>query len=145
WKDFKFDGSIFTGREPDQNRWDIEKPRFDSYSGRLTYNPSLHWSLQGSYGFLRSPEALEPEVNVHRLTISAQHFIDWGGNYAQTTLAWGLNMNRGGTPPHHNLNAVLLETLVNLRQHHNLLMRFENVSKDELFEAPDPLAGHSFN
>ena len=145
YKDFKFDSSIFTGREPDQNRWDMEKPRFDSYSARLSYNPSPHWALQVSYGYLHSPEALEPEVNQHRVTASAMHFIAWNHNFAQTTLAWGLDMNRGGPGPHHNLNAVLLETIVNFQEHHNILARFENAFKDELFEAPDPLAGESFN
>src|SRR5262249_14655324 len=32
WRDVKVEGSIFTGREPDQHRWDIEEPRFDSYA-----------------------------------------------------------------------------------------------------------------
>ncbi len=27
----QFEGSIFTGREPDEDRWDIEKPRLDSW------------------------------------------------------------------------------------------------------------------
>jgi len=146
WKDFKLDASIFTGREPDQNRWDMDKPRFDSYSARVSYNPSPNWALQTSYGYMHSPEQLEPDINQHRITASAQHFIAWNRNFSQTTLAWGLNMNRGGnSAPHHNLNAVLLETILNLHVHHNLLARFENVSKDELFEAPNPLAGETFN
>lgn len=32
---FKIEGSSFTGREPDENRYDFDKARFDSWSGRL--------------------------------------------------------------------------------------------------------------
>src|SRR5437773_8617439 len=29
WKNIKVEGSIFTGREPDENRYDFDRPRFD--------------------------------------------------------------------------------------------------------------------
>src|SRR6184192_2517682 len=45
---WQLEGSYFNGREPDEDRWDIDPIRFDSYSGRLTYNPGPNWSLQGS-------------------------------------------------------------------------------------------------
>jgi hypothetical protein len=32
----KLEGSIFTGREPDESRWDVDTPRFDSYAARLS-------------------------------------------------------------------------------------------------------------
>jgi hypothetical protein len=37
---FTLEGSVFHGREPDENRWDIEQGRLDSYSGRLTVRPT---------------------------------------------------------------------------------------------------------
>jgi len=49
-------------REPDQYRYDIEEPRLDSFSGRVSWNPIRELSLQVSYGHLHSPEALEPAV-----------------------------------------------------------------------------------
>ncbi len=36
----KLEASSFTGREPDENRLGFDKPRFDSYSARLSINPS---------------------------------------------------------------------------------------------------------
>src|SRR5947207_2144099 len=64
WRDkVKLEGSIFTGREPDQSRWDIETPKMDSQSVRLTVNPADDWSFQVSYGHLNSPEQLEPGVD----------------------------------------------------------------------------------
>jgi hypothetical protein len=32
---FEIEGSVFHGREPDENRWDIDQGKIDSYSGRL--------------------------------------------------------------------------------------------------------------
>lgn len=141
WKNLKFDASIFTGREPDQNRWNFDKPRFDSYSARLSYNPTPQWALQVSYGYLRSPEQLELEINTHRVTASASYHKTWKQNHWQTTLAWGLNRNRPG----HASHAFLLESTLRLNNHHNLLGRFENVTKDELFLEGDPLEGRKFN
>ena len=56
----KLEASAFNGREPDQNRYDIEVRALDSYAVRASYNPSERWSLQASFGRLASPEQLEP-------------------------------------------------------------------------------------
>jgi hypothetical protein len=45
----------------------------DSFSGRLSANPMRDVSLQVSYGFLKSPEHLEPGVSVHRVTASVTY------------------------------------------------------------------------
>lgn len=145
WKNVKLDASIFTGREPDQNRWNFDKPRFDSYSVRLSYNPTPAWALQVSYGYLKSPEQLEPNVNVDRVTFSGSYHKAWKENDWQTTFAWGLNHKRSNDPPTSTSNAFLLESTLNLKKHHNILGRFENVSKDELFLESDPLHGRKFN
>ena len=70
WKNVKMEGSIFTGREPDENRYDFDRPRFDSASGRISWNPIENLALQVSHGYIKSPEALEPDVNQHRTTAS---------------------------------------------------------------------------
>lgn len=67
----KFDASSFTGREPDALRYDFDKPRFDSWSGRISYNPTSHWALQVSHGFIKSPEELHPYEDINRTTASA--------------------------------------------------------------------------
>ena len=56
----KLEASAFNGREPDENRYDIEVRALDSYAVRASYNPSERWSLQASFGRLASPEQLEP-------------------------------------------------------------------------------------
>jgi hypothetical protein len=73
YKNVKLEGSVFTGREPDEHRYGFDKARFDSYSVRLSVNPSKEWALQVSNGWLHSPEEAEPVDNVNRFTASAIH------------------------------------------------------------------------
>jgi hypothetical protein len=88
----KLEGSWFNGREPDEFRYDIDLRMPDSYSGRLTYNPSPSWSAQVSYGYLASPEALEPGVSVQRATASATYAGAIGGHAVGATAVLGHNM-----------------------------------------------------
>jgi hypothetical protein len=133
----KVEGSFFRGREPDQHRWNIESPRFDSYSGRITLNPGEHWSLQASAGHLKEPEALEPGVDVDRVTASAAYSAA-GGRF-QTMLAWGHNHKSTGQ----GLGAFLLEATVKAGPN-TLFGRAEVVQKDELFIS-GPFAGKVFD
>lgn len=137
---WKLEGSIFTGREPDERRWDLETPRFDSYAARVSWNPTPAWALQGSYGRLDSPEQLEPEVDVRRATASASYHR--GGKRAQwqTTLAWGANAQDPGP----TLHAVLLESAFVVRKAHTWFGRAETVAKNELFPEGDPQHGTIF-
>lgn len=72
---FKIDGSVFTGHEPDENRWGFDKPRFNSYSLRFSYRFAPELESQISAGFLRHPEALHPDANQVRLTGSIELLI----------------------------------------------------------------------
>jgi hypothetical protein len=137
----KLEASAFRGREPDERRWDIEAPKLDSHSFRLSINPSEHWALQASYGRLVSPEQLEPDVDQDRLTASA--IVDGGWRDAghwEGMLAWGQDRNRPG----HTTNAWTAEAALALDEKHTVFARAENVEKDELFVAPNPLAGRVF-
>jgi hypothetical protein len=136
---WKLEGSMFKGREPDQHRWDFDRPALDSWSGRLSWNPNADWSLQASYGFIRSPEQLEPGVDQRRATVSATYNRPIRGGDWQTTLAWGHN----DLSPGPGLNGWLLESAVN-RGRHTLFARAEDAEKNELFQPPSPLAGRTF-
>jgi hypothetical protein len=106
--DIKIEGSFFTGREPDDNRYDFDQPRFDSWSGRLSYNPSANWALQVSHGFIKGPESLHPTEDIRRTTASAIFSKELSGDGTfNSTLVWGLNKTAG----HTGENAVLLEGL----------------------------------
>ena len=137
--DWKIEGSAFRGREPDQFRWNFDPVSLDSASARLSWNPAPDWALQVSYGFIKSPEQLEPDVDQHRLTASASYNVPLDHGNWQTTLAWGRNNNQPG----HALDAFLLESSASWYRH-TLFFRGENAAKDELFQPPSPLAGQVF-
>jgi hypothetical protein len=89
---FKFESSIFTGREPDEDRYDLDKPRFDSWSGRISLNPNEKWAFQVSHGFLKSPESFHPDENINRTTASATYAsANSGPSALQGTFVWGMN------------------------------------------------------
>jgi hypothetical protein len=96
WKNVKIEGSLFTGREPDEDRYDFDRPRFDSYSGRLSWNPTRNLALQVSYGYIKSPEALEPDLKRHRTTASVIYNLPLGhdSNWSNT-FVWGQNHDTG--------------------------------------------------
>lgn len=97
--------STFNGREPGENRWVIRAPRFDSWSGRLSANPSPNWALQLSHGFLHSPEVLHPEEDTRRTTASAVYNRPLGASRnLQAALVWGRNRTAG-----RDYDSILLE------------------------------------
>jgi len=96
WKNIKVEGSIFTGREPDENRYDFDRPRFDSFSGRISWNPTQNLAFQVSHGYIKSPEALEPDLKRHRITASVIYNLPLGhdSNWSNT-FVWGQNHDTG--------------------------------------------------
>lgn len=105
YRQFKLEASSFTGREPNENRYNFDKPLFDSRSARLSFNPTKNWSLQVSHAFIKSPEALHPH-NVYRTTASATYAYRSGnGLLFNTTGLWGMNKQKG----HEGEHAALLE------------------------------------
>src|SRR5438477_10773998 len=92
WRNLKVEGSVFTGREPDEDRYDFDQPRFDSFSGRVSWNPIPNLALQFSHGYIKSPEALEPDTKRHRTTASLIYNKSLGpdSNWA-ASLVWGQN------------------------------------------------------
>ena len=125
--DWKLEGSVFNGREPDENRWDFDPIKLDSYSGRLSYNPNAHWALTAGYGYLKSPEALIPSESMHRIAASAMHGIALGrdGQWA-TTAVWSANKNSA----HPDLSqSALVESEAILDKSNTVIGRIEYVQK----------------
>jgi hypothetical protein len=89
------EGSAFHGREPDENRWNIDQGRIDSYSGRLTIRSFPGFSLQVSSGHLEHPEAVET-ANQTRTTASATYQRGDASRFFAATLAVGENRTREG-------------------------------------------------
>jgi len=138
---WKFDASSFRGREPDQYRYDIERPALDSFAARVSWNPVRELALQVSYGHLNSPEQLAPNVNEDRITASAIYTTPFGdGHLWSTTVAWGRKMLRPGDV----LDAYLVESAAILKQNVTLFMRAERVAENELTDDIPGLEGRVF-
>jgi hypothetical protein len=84
------EGSVFRGREPDEDRYDIDSGALDSWAARLWYRPSASWAAQISHGFLKQPERLEPG-NMHRTTASLSWQRERGSRMAAITMLVGHN------------------------------------------------------
>lgn len=135
---WKVEASGFNGREPNQHRYDIETPKLDSASTRLTYNPDPNWSMQASWGYLHSPEQLAPQVEENRLTASATYNLPFEANNWASTFAWGRKMN----DPGQTLDGFLLESSLTLDGKHTFFGRAERADESELFDEHDENHAH---
>jgi hypothetical protein len=133
---FKLEGSIFNGREPDENRYNFEAHPWNSRSARLSFTPNQNWSAQVSYGFLRRPEAAEPNTDIRRTTASIEYNKPFShGNWA-AALIWGRNHQSGGGESA-NLNGYTAESTLNFIDKDYLYTRLELVDKNELLRPAD--------
>jgi hypothetical protein len=127
-QDWKLEVSQFTGREPDQYRFNFDSARFDSTSVRLSWNLSPNWSLQVSQGWLTSPEGLDPTLDERRFTASATYFKQFDFGSVAATLAFGNKHLTDGTDE----NAVLIEAEYKPDQAWTLFARGETIESKEL-------------
>jgi hypothetical protein len=136
----KLEASMFNGREPDEDRYDIETGSLDSWSARASWNPNPRWATQVSFGSLAEPEQLEPGVDIDRTTLSATYHRPLSAGYWQSTLALGRNAKDPGA----ETDAYLLESAVRFGASTTVFARAESAEKDELFPEGEPLHGQAF-
>lgn len=135
---WKFEGSAFNGREPDDTRTNFDFAAMDSWSARAWFMPTSHWAFQVSGGSLKEAEAGhdgEPRVDVKRLTASATFHRDTLENtFWATTVGWGQNVEAGEAK-----NAGLLESSVTLHERDTIYGRVEWSQKSghDLVVAPE--------
>src|SRR5262245_11170768 len=119
-----FETSLFQGREPDDNRWDLMDPGpLDSWSARAWFTPNAQWRLQVSHGFLKDPEALEPG-DLRRTTASGSWFRTSGRGSTAVTVAYGRNDKENGV-----FHALLAEATIR-RGLTSIYQRFEFVDTE---------------
>lgn len=70
--------SQFNGREPDENRKDIDKGKLDSWATRVQLHLGPQLTVQGSSGILKDPEKLEP--GDQRRTTFSMHWKSGSGS-----------------------------------------------------------------
>ncbi len=125
----RIEASGFHGREPNENRWNIQAGAIDSWSARLTLSPTRNWTGQFSIGTLHSPEALDPTEDQRRMTASISYNRTFDrGNWA-SSLVWGRtrSLSNGGV-----LNSYLLESTLHFLSRNAVWGRVENVDRTNL-------------
>ena len=127
-RDWKVDVSRFHGREPDENRFNIETGALDSTAARISWNPTRSLSLQASWAQVKSPEQLEPDHDQTKWSASAIYTrtLTYGGWWS-TTAAWGRRSSEGV-----DLDAYALETAVHPNLAWTLFARAERTQNNEL-------------
>jgi hypothetical protein len=95
-----FEASVFRGEEPDQddNRFNIEAPRLDSWAARVGWHRGP-WQAQVSGGRLHEPEWFEP-YDQTRLTASIAFDGAIASRPLAATLAWGHHQEDNGFNDH---------------------------------------------
>jgi hypothetical protein len=133
----RLEASGFHGREPDENRWNIDQGKIDSWSTRVTVQPGKNWSGQFSYGRIKSPEALFPSEDQERMTASIQYNRPFdNGNWTSTAL-WGRTRS---VQDNSIFNSDALESTVRFRTRNYAWTRIENVDRsNELILGENPL------
>ncbi|MBP2158593.1 MULTISPECIES: hypothetical protein [Asticcacaulis] len=131
---FTLEASQFTGREPDEQRFDFERPRLDSTSLRLTWRMTPALKAQASWARQISPEGLEPEKDQTKQSASVEYARDFEGlGGLRSTLSWARRESENG---HHGdekpLDGWLFENTWTINPQWMALARYERIRSDEL-------------
>jgi hypothetical protein len=136
--EWRAEASWFRGREPDENRLDIDLGALDSTAARLSWSRGP-WSAQVSGAMLTQPELLAP-YDARRLTAS----VAYSAGDDTRGIAWlaSFGQNR---EIHGNLEAYLFEANVRASAATTVYTRVESVAKSILdagFHPPNAFHRH---
>jgi hypothetical protein len=124
---FKLEGSWFNGREPDEDRTDFDLGEPDSVAARLSANPTRDLSAQLSWARLDSPEQLEPDISVQRITASATWNRDLGDDVDDIAVTAAVGQNSPSSGP--STHAALVEAIAMFADTHTVFARAEALTK----------------
>lgn len=134
---FRLEASGFRGKEPNENRWNIDMGAMDSWSGRFTWQPNVRWSAQVSAARISRPETVHAD-DVVRTTASLHYIRPVRGTLGwSSSLIWAQNYKTIGR---YATNSVLAETVRPITRKNLVTARFEWSQRDELFEYDHNLA-----
>ena len=133
----RIEASGFRGREPNENRWNVDFGAMDSWATRLSVFPTRNWMGQVSVGRIARPELLHID-DVVRTTASLHHILPRrDGNWIATSFIWARNYK---TIEKHASQAFVAETVVPFGTKNFITGRFDWAQRDELFEYDHELA-----
>jgi hypothetical protein len=132
---WRFEGSWFHGREPDENRLDLDLGKLDSYAARVAWTRGS-WYAQVSAAHFTQPERVSP-YDADRVTAS----IAYESTNDVRALSWlaGFGQKR---EVHGNFEAYLLEATFRASPANIFYARIESVAKDILDAGFHPAVFH---
>ena len=136
--DWRAEASWFRGREPDENRLDIDLGALDSTAARLSWNRGP-WSAQVSGAMLTQPELITP-YDAKRLSASVAYSVGDETRGIAWLAAFGQNREIHG-----NLEAYLFEATIRASATTTVYTRVESVAKSILdagFHPPNAFHRH---
>ena len=125
----QLEASTFHGREPNENRWNIDKGKPDSFASRITIAPRKSLSGQFSIGRINQPEAIDPALDVIRTTASIHHNVRFASGHVSSSLIFGRNKDvKNGSP--RIFDSYNLEITTKFRNKNWVWTRIENLDRD---------------
>jgi len=125
----QLEASVFHGSEPNENRWNIDRGKPDSFASRLTLSTGNTVSGQFSIGRINNREPSEPGMDTLRTTASIHNNVRFSGGHIASSLIWGRNKDID-QDEHRIFNAYTLESTVNFLGQNWVWTRIENVDRD---------------
>ncbi len=130
----QIEASTFHGREPGENRWNIDLGKPDSFASRLSFSAGNTFSGQFSIGRIKDREKAHPGLETVRTTASLHHNFRFSTGHIASSLIWGRNRERDHGE-RRIFNAYTLESTMNFRANW-LWTRIENVDREATHETP---------
>jgi hypothetical protein len=125
----QLEASTFHGAEPNENRWNIDTGKPDSFASRMTFSPDKTLSAQFSIGRINNREPSEPGMDTLRTTASLHHNVRFSGGHVASSLIWGRNKDIAGDE-RRIFNAYTLESTVNFLGQNWAWTRIENLDRE---------------
>ena len=123
------EASTFHGREPNENRWNIDSGKPDSFATRLTIAPYRNLTTQISTGRMNNPETVDANLDIVRTTASIHHQLEFGSGHVSSSLMWGRNkILKNGS--RRIFNAYGFEMTTQFLRRNWIWTRIENVDRD---------------
>ena len=137
----QLEASTFHGGEPNENRWNIDKGKPDSFAARLTVAPRSTFSGQFSIGRINNREPSEPGLDTVRTTASLHHNVRFSGGHIASSIIWGRNKDMHDSEQR-IFNGYTFETTMNFRTSNWIWTRIENLDRDSSLFAGET-SGHA--
>jgi hypothetical protein len=125
WHKVRVEAGGFHGREPGEDRWNLEFGAMDAWTARLTWLPARNWQAQISTGRLHHPEAISMG-DEERTTAS----VEYAAGERAASIVWGRDYKTAG---HYAVNAITAEGVLPIARKNYLTGRVEWSQRDELF------------